>query len=303
MINHYIEYYISNYSLCKNAIHKNILLMELKTVLKLKIFYYDVRNIYHRYKKILETWNPGLNFQTSEELIFVKQEHISEHNVTFTKAHRSIAQHYLGNAETNREPQYVSNECKYFLYWLYYEVLEKKVDYHKVLKFYEDVIKGYMEESGNRHLDDYVSFRSDKTIEKFIKLTEMYDYFHKFKEEDKQHADRKCGYARECVLLYNKNIEICEEGNDYDFCYELDNLKKSYDEYMITNEDCSGLQKTLESYRLFNPTVVIITPFSILLVISLSLFFLYKVNFIPFQIYEYYTNIYSVYFKTKFLLN
>ncbi|VVA00001.1 PIR protein, partial [Plasmodium vivax] len=161
-------------------------------------------------------------------------------------------------------PQYVKNGCKYFLYWLYFEVLEKNVDYHKVLKIYEDVVKGYMEESANRHLDKYVSFFSDKTIEKFIKLTEMYDYIYKFKK-DTQHDNNKCDHGTKCVHLYKENIKICEESYDYDFCYELDNLKERYDTYMGTKGCCSSLSKTLESYKLHNPAVVIITPFSILL--------------------------------------
>ncbi|VVA00305.1 PIR protein [Plasmodium vivax] len=103
---------------------------------------YDIENIYHRYNKILEKWKPDLIDQTLEDFIFVKQEHVSEHNVTFTKEHCLRAQHDLGDVETNREPQYVKNGCKYFLYWLYFEVLEKNVDYHKVLKIYEDVVKG-----------------------------------------------------------------------------------------------------------------------------------------------------------------
>ncbi|KNA00888.1 hypothetical protein PVNG_05815 [Plasmodium vivax North Korean] len=107
----------------------------------------------------------------------------------------------------------------------------------------------------------------------------MYDYFYKFKGNT-QHGDNKCNHAKECFRLYKENIKICEEGNDNDFCYELDNLKEIYDAYMITIEGCPGLPESLESYRVQNRAVVIITPFSILLVISLSLFFLYK--FTPF---------------------
>ncbi|KMZ94967.1 hypothetical protein PVMG_05636 [Plasmodium vivax Mauritania I] len=294
MINHYIEYSISNYTLCNNAIQKNILLLEFK---------YDVKNIYHTYKEIIESWSPSANFQTSEDCFFIKQDYIKKHADTFKNTHCSKAQHYLYAVESRSVSQYLSNGCKYFLYWLYYDVLNKKVDYHKVLKVYEDVLTGYIEGSSNDYFRNYVNIFSEETIEKIIKLTEMYDNFHKLKEEDKQVGGNKCHHAEECVRLYKENIKICEDGNDYDFCYELDNMKESYDEYMKSNECCPNSPKTLESYRLYNPAVVIITPFSILLVISLSLFFLYKVNFILFQIYEYYTNICSFYFKTKLLLN
>ncbi|KMZ88670.1 hypothetical protein PVBG_06100 [Plasmodium vivax Brazil I] len=64
----------------------------------------------------------------------------------------------------------------------------------------------------------------------------MYDNFHKFKEEDKQRGGNKCHHATECVSLYNKNIKVCQEGNDYDFCYELDNFKERYDTYMMSTE-------------------------------------------------------------------
>ncbi|CAG9472695.1 unnamed protein product [Plasmodium vivax] len=236
---------------------------------------YDIENIYHRYNKILEKWKPDLIDQTLEDFIFVKQEHVSEHNVTFTKEHCLRAQHYLNNVEGNREPQYLNNGCKYFLYWLYYDVLNKESDYRKILKIYNDVLTGYIEETGNEHFKNYVNSFSEQTIEKIIKLTEMYDYFYKFKGNT-QLGDSKCNHAKECFRLYKENIKICEEGNDNDFCYELDNLKEIYDAYMMSIEGCQGIPKTLESYRVQNRAVVIITPFSILLVISLSLFFLYK---------------------------
>ncbi|KMZ96369.1 hypothetical protein PVNG_06146 [Plasmodium vivax North Korean] len=107
----------------------------------------------------------------------------------------------------------------------------------------------------------------------------MYDYFYKFKGNN-QLGDNKCICATKCVDLYKKNINICEEGNDNDLCYELDNLKERYDSYMKSKVDCPDLPKTLESYRIYNPAVVVITPFSVLLVISLTLFLLYK--FTPF---------------------
>ncbi|VUZ99589.1 PIR protein [Plasmodium vivax] len=241
---------------------------------------YDVRNIYHTYKRVLDSWNPGSNFQTSEEFIFINQDLIKKHTDAFTIKHCLQAQHYLSNVEEKREPQYLSNGCKFFLYWLYYDVLNRVSDYDKVLKIYEDVLREYIEVSSNDYFKNYIKSFSEQTIEKIIKLSEMYEYFYKFKEEDKKQGCNKCDNAEKCVSLYNENIKVCEKAKDYDFCYELDNLKESYDTYMKTNECCSSLPKTLKSYSVQNPAALIITPFSILLVISLFIFFLYK--FTPF---------------------
>ncbi|KMZ95049.1 hypothetical protein PVMG_06031 [Plasmodium vivax Mauritania I] len=260
---------------------------------------YNVDNIHNTYKKILEEWKPRSDYQISEKCNVVKEERIREHNDTFTNIHCSQAEHYLSYFHASSEHEDICNAFKYFMYWLYYDVLKQKLDNHKILKIYKDVLTGYIEGSNKDYFSKYLSSFSEKTIEKFIKLTEMYDYFYKFKEDNITHVDVKCNNATKCVDLYKKNIKVCEEGNDYDFCYELDNLKESYDKYMITKKICPDLPKTLESYKLYNPAVLIITPLSILLVVSLSLFFLYKVDFIPFKIYEHYTNIYSVYFQTK----
>ncbi|KMZ82505.1 hypothetical protein PVIIG_05366 [Plasmodium vivax India VII] len=235
--------------------------------------------MYHTFNGIFDTWEFNLNNQAPDECIAFEHERIKEHQDTFTKVHCSKAEHYLSSVVINRDHQYTSNACKYFMYWLYYDVLNKESDNRKILKIYEDVLTGYIEKSGNEYLKDYVNFLSEKTVEKIIKLTKMYDYFHKFKE-NKQPGSNKCNLATDCIRLYNKNINVCEKGNDNDFCYELDNLKKSYDAYMKTKEICPHLTRALESYKVYNTAVVIITPFSILLVISLSLFFLYK--FTPF---------------------
>ncbi|SCA60501.1 Plasmodium vivax Vir protein, putative [Plasmodium vivax] len=241
---------------------------------------YNIKDMYYAYNGIFNTWKPNLDNQAPKDCIAFKEEHIREHQDTFINAQCSKAQHYLSKIETSSDPQYISNACKYFVYWLYYDVLKKDTDNRKILKIYQDVLTAYIDGSSKENFRNYVNFFSERTIENLIKLTEMYESFYKFKEGNIYHAGVKCNHADACVRLYNENIKVCEEGNDYDFCYELDNLKKSYDTYMMTNKDCPHLPKTLESYRLYNPAVIIITPFSILLVISVSLFFLYK--FTPF---------------------
>ncbi|KMZ88904.1 hypothetical protein PVBG_05833 [Plasmodium vivax Brazil I] len=245
---------------------------------------YNTANTFLIYRTILDKWNPDDITSESEYCIGFSENFISQYNKTFDKVQCSKARNYLSTVELRKEPHYISDACKYFVYWLYYDVLKKKIDNHTVSKIYNDVLTGYIDGSFNDHLKNYVNFLSEKTIEKIIKLAEMYDYFYKFKE-DKQHGGKKCVHATTCVHLYKKNIEVCEEGNDYDFCYELGNLKEIYDTYMVSDVGCSDIPKTLESYTLYNPAAAIISPFSLLLVISLSLFFLYKVNFILFKMY------------------
>ncbi|SCA81840.1 Plasmodium vivax Vir protein, putative [Plasmodium vivax] len=246
----------------------------------MRITSYNIKDMYHTYKGILDTWVPNSDNQAPDDCIAFKQEYIREHNKTFTNIHCSQAQHFLNKVETIRKPNYLSNACKYFLFWLYYEVLKKNLDKQKILKIYKDVLTAFIEGSDNENFRKYVSLFSEQNIENLIKLTQMYDYFYKFTEEKITHGDVKCNHARKCVDLYEKNIKVCEEGNDNDFCYELDNLKESYDKYLKSNERCPSLPKTLKSYSVYIPAVIIITPFSILLVISLTLFFLYK--FTPF---------------------
>ncbi|CAI7719080.1 Plasmodium vivax Vir protein, putative [Plasmodium vivax] len=242
--------------------------------------FYNTAKTFLTYTKILEEWDQGYVKVDSEKCFGFSQKFINQYNNTFTDKDFSQALHYLNTVDSTNESQYISDACKYFMYWLYYYVLKNVSDKHNISKIYEDVLTGYIDRSDNENFRNYVSSFSEKTIDKIIKLAEIYDNSHKFKGDIKHQDKSKCDHAEECVRLYKKNIEVCEEDNDSDFCYELDNLKESYDTYMKSNESFPNSPKTLESYRLFNPTVVIITPFSILLVISLSLFFLYK--FTPF---------------------
>ncbi|SCA60014.1 Plasmodium vivax Vir protein, putative [Plasmodium vivax] len=139
--------------------------------------------MYRTYKGILETWDHGSISNTPKDCIAFKEEHIREHQDTFINAQCSKAQHYLSKIETSSDPQYISNACKYFVYWLYYDVLKKERNNNKILKIYKDVLTAYIGGSGKKNFRNYVSFFSERTIENLLKLTEMYDYFYKFKKE------------------------------------------------------------------------------------------------------------------------
>ncbi|KMZ83398.1 hypothetical protein PVBG_06040 [Plasmodium vivax Brazil I] len=104
----------------------------------------------------------------------------------------------------------------------------------------------------------------------------MYKNFYDFKKDKEESGKDKCSYADKCFRLYNKNIEVCKAGSDYDFCYELDNFRNEYNKYMKENIQCEDSLKILPSYRTYD-TVVITTIPCVIIFVACLFFFLYKV--------------------------
>ncbi|EDL42600.1 variable surface protein Vir15, truncated, putative, partial [Plasmodium vivax] len=186
------------------------------------------------------------------------------------------ATHYLGEIEKNKNvPQYIEDGCKYFFYWLQVEVLKDETLGSKILMFYQEVLNEYEKTASNEEFPKYLNIINEHDIQNFIDIVDMYKNFYDFKKDKEESGKDKCSYADKCFRLYNKNIEVCKAGSDYDFCYELDNFRNEYNKYMKENIQCEDSLKILPSYRTYD-TVVITTIPCVIIFVACLFFFLYK---------------------------
>ncbi|KAI4833798.1 PIR protein [Plasmodium brasilianum] len=179
--------------------------------------------------------------------------------------------------------------CKYLNYRINSDEM-----YNKNPKWFQ----GYNEFSS---LLDNICVQKFERIQPNIleKLKELYSYYKSFNEYNGKESDSDgtiCINIKKCYNFYNDNYKECQRNNEGLFCEELNNFKKAYDDKMNKLSPCIGLPKTLPqieqtSTKILTPTkeddafVPILTT-SIVLLMSFTIFFLYK--FTPLKSWIYY---------------
>ncbi|VUZ99377.1 PIR protein, partial [Plasmodium vivax] len=143
----------------------------------------------------------------------------------------------------------------------------------KSFEFCQRLLKEY-EEFDNDHFCMY--YIEEKNKLPYEILEKLIDPYEKFYSGNAQGKKCDCVCAKECAILYNKNRNICLESKDNDFCNELEKFKKKYDENMLLISECKYAPKSLPSAKEHDVSVIIITPISLIVLISFTLFILYK---------------------------
>ncbi|SBT85434.1 PIR protein [Plasmodium malariae] len=151
-----------------------------------------------------------------------------------------------------------------------------------------DWIQKYKEISskiGNICIDDIKTIPNESS-EKLKKLYSHYDNFDKFNGKNRDSDGHICNSVRECYNIYNDNYKKCQINSNDPFCEELINFKKAYDNKMDKLSPCKDLPKTLPhieqaSTQILPPkkedyVFVPILTTSIVLLMSFTIFFLYK---------------------------
>ncbi|SCA82148.1 VIR protein [Plasmodium vivax] len=242
------------------------------------------KNIYNfsskieEYQKILDSHTAEVTSDDSPPNCSIEINNLNHYRDKFNQEICKKATHYLGEIEKNKNvPQYIEDGCKYFFYWLQVEVLKDETLGSKILMFYQEVLNEYEKTASNEEFPKYLNIINEHDIQNFIDIVDMYKNFYDFKKDKEESGKDKCSYADKCFRLYNKNIEVCKAGSDYDFCYELDNFRNEYNKYMKENIQCEDSLKILPSYRTYD-TVVITTIPCVIIFVACLFFFLYKVN-------------------------
>ncbi|CAG9480084.1 unnamed protein product [Plasmodium vivax] len=237
---------------------------------------YNFTSNFEEYQKILETPIAEMSHEGSSRNCYIDKSSLKMYTNNFTEDICAKALNYLGKIEEKKnDQQYIEDGCKYFFYWLQVEVIKEETVDLNILNLYKEVLNKYEDIANNYELPKYLNIISEHNIQKFIDMVDMYKNFYDFIKNKVEHGKDKCDYANKCVSLYEKNIKVCKEGSDYDFCYELDKFRDEYNKHMEKNEQCENLQKILPSYRTHDPVVITSIPCVIILV-TCFFFFLYK---------------------------
>ncbi|SBS94084.1 PIR Superfamily Protein, partial [Plasmodium malariae] len=120
-------------------------------------------------------------------------------------------------------------------------------------------------------------------------LKTLYSYYEDFENYNgitDTSTSSTCNKIKLCYQFYIQHYEECQKKSNDAFCEELNNFKKAYDDKMNKFTPCEGLPQTLPqieqtSTQILPPTKVdyVLVPIlttSIVLLMSFTIFFLYK---------------------------
>ncbi|KNA01593.1 hypothetical protein PVNG_06055 [Plasmodium vivax North Korean] len=138
-------------------------------------------------------------------------------------------------------------------------------------------------------LEEYVTYNNTSNISQICRkyindelngklknLYYLYYYFFKLQIDDK-YTIMKCNCAENCVNLYMDSISSCDKDISGEFCDKLEKFRSQYNKYMKKFDTCEEKYTYLPSAIMFDRKTFL-TSVLVILVISFTLFGVYKVN-------------------------
>ncbi|SCA48138.1 PIR protein [Plasmodium ovale] len=184
-------------------------------------------------------------------------------------------QKYKYGDTTHEDITYRDSGCKYLFYWLYTHVKNDEQVYKNTLTLYKQLYEIYDKQHDDSGIfNKYIDVMNEHTIEKLVKLTNLYNSLDKFFTENENKKEKEVCKGN-LIDLYNYYIYECRNGYDYDFCDELKNFRKKYNSFIKYVMKCEEkyLLPPVEGFNIVGTTVI---PFSLISVTSLILPILYK---------------------------
>ncbi|SBT72007.1 PIR protein [Plasmodium ovale] len=178
--------------------------------------------------------------------------------------------------EETDDTTYYDIGCKYLFYWLYTHVQSNEKAFINTLNLYKQLYSIYNERhNGLDIFNKYIDVMNEHTIDKLVKLTDMYNILDNFYEKNtSQKTEENCTSG--VKDLYTKYLDECKNGYDYDFCDELKNFRKKHNFIIQKVLLCKGEQYLLPPVEKTDKVGTTIIPFSLITVTSLILLIMYK---------------------------
>ncbi|GAW84466.1 variable surface protein [Plasmodium gonderi] len=172
--------------------------------------------------------------------------------------------------------------CKYLYYWLNINPLLKKNKGTTINNIYNEILNVYNTNHKVKIINQECN--NPMTDEDIIKLKELYDLYiclHKVKPNNStsDHINSDC--SLEYTSICKKEKENCQNDNTSDFCKALENSKKYYTTIKLGYD--SYLREHLQSSIINNNLKPIVATVTIILILSLLLFIVFK--FTPYGAY------------------
>ncbi|SBS80941.1 PIR Superfamily Protein [Plasmodium ovale curtisi] len=172
-----------------------------------------------------------------------------------------------------------ADRCKYLHYFLDSDSLEKKKTSDRILSFYNELLRIYEIGEDPHICKTYIDEINNFIPEKAEKFIELYKTLYNTSSPSKNYKE-DCHSLMNSATLYNNYIQICHDDYDYNFCYELENFKDTYEKTVKTLNCGDNVPNTLPSGIINNVTVIALIPIAITLILPFILFILHK--FTPF---------------------
>ncbi|SBS93996.1 PIR Superfamily Protein [Plasmodium ovale curtisi] len=179
------------------------------------------------------------------------------------------------NLLMEKDNSYKDKGSKYLFHWLHVDVLGNKYPIQDTIILYKELHEKFNNEEGDNTLYKYINQINVHTSEQIVKLISIYDKLEHFNSEYVSKKE-KVSCTGECIDLYNTYVDECRKGYDKDFCNELKNFREKYHFFIRKILSYEGEQYLLPPVESFNTLGVIIIPFTLILVTSLSFPIFYK---------------------------
>ncbi|SBS95075.1 PIR protein [Plasmodium ovale] len=177
---------------------------------------------------------------------------------------------------------YRARYCVHLYFWLYKYILAMNESPISTLKMYQTIENVYKENNlESEACENYTQYINKDTFDRIDILIKLHNNFDKFESSSEKTQDKGCVHAYTCYKLYESHAKEFYKDGFNELSEELENFKERYDSSIKYVNTCGEeVPKTLPSIRGKN-TVAIAVPFVVVLLISLVLFILYKLNLFP----------------------
>ncbi|KMZ91128.1 hypothetical protein PVMG_00002 [Plasmodium vivax Mauritania I] len=167
--------------------------------------------------------------------------------------------------------------CIYLFFWLYEIELHKSIFNKNIVDIYKKLLNEYDQYNYRSNIKNICSeYIKDELSGNLKNLYYLYYKFYKLKT-DNECKSRKCICAGNCVTLYMEYINSCDKDINGISCAKLEKFRSQYSQYMKDDVNCGKEYTDLPSAIMFDRKAFLISIL-VILVISFTLFGLYKVN-------------------------
>ncbi|VUZ99701.1 PIR protein [Plasmodium vivax] len=239
---------------------------------------YNEVSSFKEYESILSNISPDDMASETELCRDIIRDSVKYRNYNVQLVCQSVM-NYLNKLKDNVDDSYKVKGCKY-LYYALYDMAEKKNTPKEITyMLYNVFMEKYDSNKGYKCDINIESFNLD-IFETLKNLLSLYDYFFKY-EKGNQCNNKTCNCAEECVKIYNKYVEKCNNHYSSSLCTELNKFAEKFNNHLKQDKVCKDNIKKLDTLNCYNLKIIILIAIILIFVISFSFFILYK--FTPFR--------------------
>ncbi|SBT58506.1 PIR Superfamily Protein [Plasmodium ovale wallikeri] len=184
-------------------------------------------NSYSKYKDELSSYSSGDN-----DIYMFSCDTFTNDLLKYAEGGASkicnLALNFLRHLKKRNDSSYQNDGCKYLLYWLYVDVLNKRTTIENTLIHYKALNKTFnVHNDGFNKFGNYINQMNKDTYYKVEKIINIYSQFNQhINQVISEDPGKKC--TSNCINLFTSYAEECLKEYDRDFCDELNLFREKY---------------------------------------------------------------------------